>query len=64
MKIKDWYVSNSKMTGWVRTNEKKMIIETPPVWRKFIGQPFGNLKEWLRNMDPNGFRIKRMKRRK
>lgn len=47
---RDYFVSGlvrgSVMTGLV-TVEGGTIVHTAPVWRKFIGQPFANLKRWL-----------------
>jgi hypothetical protein len=44
----EWWVSSKKMTVWARTR-KKIITDTAPLTRKFIGQPFDNLKQWLRS---------------
>lgn len=47
----DYWVSTVKVTGMVRVNHSMIIILTPPIWRKFIGQPFSNLKNWLKNCE-------------
>ena len=46
--IKYW-VSTERVTGQVNTRDG-MIVFTPPIWRKFLGQPFQNLKNWLRDV--------------
>ena len=46
MKI-DYYVSSKRGTGMV-TVENEVIVDTPPIWRKFIRQPLDNLLFWLK----------------
>ena len=33
-------------TCWVRADQN-IIVDTAPLWRKFIGQPMDNLTNWL-----------------
>lgn len=46
-----WWVSCTHATGQVNTEADKagrdIIVFVPPVWRKFMGQPLGNLMRWL-----------------
>lgn len=43
----DWYISTRyRGTCWVCTN-REIIVDTAPLWRKFIGQPLENLLCWL-----------------
>lgn len=42
-----WYVSSPSITGAVRV-EDDLVVEAPPIFRKFIGQPAKNLGGWLR----------------
>ena len=42
-----FWVSTNWATGGVEVTEDMTIKTTPPIWRKFIGQPFGNLTGWL-----------------
>lgn len=44
--LESWWVSNRVMTFGV-TVENGIIIETAPIARKFIGQPFDNLERWM-----------------
>jgi hypothetical protein len=45
-----WWLSNSRMTVRVRTDDNHVIVETAPIVRKFRGQPLENLTRWLRRM--------------
>jgi hypothetical protein len=49
MKGKKLWVSTTKFTGQVNVDDKGYIIFTPNVWRRFKGQPFANLRNWLFN---------------
>lgn len=42
----DFWVSSKRMTGLVTVSDGR-IVWTPPIWRKFEGQSFGNLTRWL-----------------
>lgn len=54
--MSDWYwLSTTKMTVGVRIDSDGVIRETPPVVRKFIGQPLANLRRWMSKQP--GFRI-------
>lgn len=43
-----WYVSTNYATGLVVT-QNDLIIDTAPIWNKFIGQKAVNLKQFLSN---------------
>jgi hypothetical protein len=43
----NYWVSCSKFTCFVHTNDDNVIVMTASVWRKFEGQPFTNLINWL-----------------
>lgn len=53
-----WWFSSLSMTLLVviHNSENKIdhIIETPPIARKFLGQPMSNLEQWMKNQ--GGFR--------
>ena len=42
-----YWVSCKRFTGQVNVDDD-IITFTPPVWRKFVGQPFVHLLNWLR----------------
>ena len=42
-----YYLSSEKMTVCV-TVEDGVIVKTPPIVRKFKGQPIDNLINWMR----------------
>lgn len=42
------YLSNPKITIGIEVNEDYIIIEAPPVVKKFIGQPLKNLIKWMK----------------
>lgn len=44
-----WWLSNQKMTVVVTVQGTK-IIDTSPIVRKFIGQPFQNIVGWMYRM--------------
>jgi hypothetical protein len=41
------WVSSPKGTCFVNTDDNTIIVDTAPLWRKFKGQPLGNLIRWL-----------------
>jgi len=45
-----YWVSSKKFTGQVDSVDG-LIVDAPPVWRKFKGQPLNNLLAWLRRID-------------
>jgi hypothetical protein len=49
-----WYVSTPRWTCAVETTAAKpfVIATTPPLLRRFLGQPLRNLHRWAR---PDGF---------
>ncbi len=42
------WVSSVKMTFLVTLDDRGIITETAPIGRSFVGQPFDNLRRWLR----------------
>ena len=42
----DYWLSSRAMTIVVRV-EGGRVVDTPPIARKFIGQPFANLVRWM-----------------
>lgn len=42
------WVSCKWATGMVKVGDDGIVTDTPPVWRKFIGQPLDNLLKWLK----------------
>lgn len=54
--IRRLWISCPKATGEVRTRTGR-IIDAPPIWKAFLGQPLGNLTFWLkRNFPPVALR--------
>lgn len=48
----EYWVSAPQATCQVNVDDGRIVM-TAPVWRKFIGQPFANLRRWLeRNGGP------------
>lgn len=56
--IKDYWISCNRMTGLVKV-EDNIIISGAPVFRKFMGQNFDNLKKWINKF--NNVKIKELK---
>ena len=46
----EYWVSTKKMTIYVRTNKENLIVECAPIIRKFKGQSFKNLLNWLHKL--------------
>jgi hypothetical protein len=50
--IRKYWITSEWATGQVNVDvdpeEGIIIISTPAVWGKFIGQPLGNLCNWLK----------------
>lgn len=42
-----YWVSTIKMTVFVETNNKNIIVNCAPIVKKFKGQSFRNLLKWL-----------------
>ncbi len=42
-----YWASCVKFTVLVVVDERGYIIDTAPITRRFIGQPFTNLKRWM-----------------
>lgn len=53
-----YWVSTLSATGRVVVNACEEIVSTPPIWRKFIGQPFRRLTGWLSRQ--GGLKIQRI----
>ena len=51
-----YWLSSRKMTIAVRV--EVVIVEAPPIARKFIGQPLENLVGWMTRQ--GGFRMERL----
>jgi hypothetical protein len=45
-----YWVSSRKATFWVGIDSSEKIVDTAPIARKFIGQPFKNLLRYF-NID-------------
>lgn len=45
-----WWISNPNFTGQVDTDSSGVLTATPPVWKKFKGQPLSNLEKWLKSL--------------
>lgn len=43
----EYWVSTTKITCGVKVGEDGFIVETAPIFKKFIGRPFRNLIRWL-----------------
>ncbi len=60
--MKDYYVACSQMTVCVTTKlifnkmdeEVRVICKAPPIVKKFEGQAFGNLCNWMENINREG----------
>jgi hypothetical protein len=46
--MKQIWISTPKTTGLVDVIEADIIIATPPIWKRFIGQSLCNLINWLK----------------
>lgn len=53
-----YWVSTLQATGRVVVDGAEQIVATPPIWRKFIGQPFRKLTGWLSRQ--GGLRVERL----
>lgn len=51
-KIKSYYVSCDIFTIRVDVDEDDIIVYTADIAYKFVGQPFKNLKKWIRKFPP------------
>lgn len=56
--LRNWYFSSDYATGYVKSDENNIIIETCPIWKKFIGQHIKNLADFLRRK--GGFKYKEL----
>ena len=53
-----WWVSGKRRgTGQVNTDRFGKIVFVPSIWKVFMGQPFENLKRWLRD---DGLRVEKL----
>lgn len=55
----DWWVSTNKATGGVTVKDGK-IVNVAHIWKRFHGQPFSNLCNWLAKRWPESFEVERM----
>jgi hypothetical protein len=54
-----WYwLSSNRMTVGVEVDEDDIIEDTPPIVRKFRGQPLANLARWMGWQ--GGFRMQKL----
>ena len=44
------WVSTERFTGQVNVSDAGTIVFAPPVWKRFKGQRFSNLRNWLFNV--------------
>lgn len=42
------WLSTERMTFLAELDEQGMVVDAAPIARRFVGQPFGNLRRWLR----------------
>ena len=40
-------VETPSFVAGVKTNEQDIVIETAPILKRFMGQPFKNIRTWL-----------------
>ena len=40
-------VETPSFVAGVKTNEQDIVIETAPILKQFMGQPFKNIRNWL-----------------
>lgn len=45
----EYWVSGTQATGWVKVKDK-IVIDTCPIFKKFVGQDFSNLTDWLKDV--------------
>jgi len=46
--MRHWWFSSSFATGYVCSDDKNIITDSCPIWKRFIGQHIKNLADWLR----------------
>lgn len=47
---KEYWVSSRKGTCWVKVRNG-VIVDTANLWKRFKGQSFSNLKNWLGDVE-------------
>jgi hypothetical protein len=45
--VKRYWVSSDKITVEAVVSDAGIVIDTAPVTKRFVGQPFSNLRHWL-----------------
>jgi hypothetical protein len=45
--VKRYWVSSNKMTFEVVVDDREIVVDVAPIARKFVGQPFSNLRRWM-----------------
>lgn len=45
--MKKYYLDCAKFCGHIYTDDNDLIIDVPPLFRKFQGQPIMNLFYWI-----------------
>ena len=53
-----WWFSSSKMTVYVATDDKDIIVSTAKIVQKFKGQHIKKLADWMRNQ--GGFQYEKL----
>ena len=53
--MKAYWLTCQMCTVSVETDDNNVITKTPPIARKFIGQPLADLKRWMAKY--GGFRV-------
>lgn len=48
-KIRKFWITTPQVSGEVNVNARGQICETPPVWKRFLGQSLYALTGWLKN---------------
>jgi hypothetical protein len=60
LRARKLWISCPQFTAQVDVDEDGEISAAPPILKKFLGQPYQNLKCWLRRVAPSGLKIEVM----
>jgi hypothetical protein len=55
------WVSCTKSTCEVELDERGVIVQAAPIVKRFVGQPFGNLRAWIAGWEPIVKRLREVK---
>lgn len=55
----EYYLSSPRMTIYVVTDLKGVIMQAAPIARRFVGQPLSNLRRWMKSHG-SGYREERL----